>query len=204
MTFRFGFDSSDTIVTVSSMSKLGSKDSGSSAGGSSARVDSSKDGLDGRGGGGVGVRSITGLFKLPCDLDFREIKDRVHDFFFDFDGFSLSASANSSPSAAKVGLSTESGEVGGEGSRDGSEMLDRRICVGLFDSHQPKLRLLGDFASTGVLNGGFSDAGVETADFGLSFSSFSACDSLLSFVIESRISPELCGRTFSLLCSNVV
>ena len=127
VTFKLGLGSSLTIVTVSSMSKLGSKVSGSSGGGSSERADASKDGLSGSGGGGVGVRSSAGLFKFPCDLDFLEMSDLVHDLdFFDFDCLSVSASANSSPSAAKVALSTESGDVGGEGSREGSEMLDRK------------------------------------------------------------------------------
>jgi hypothetical protein len=187
------------------MSKFGSKDSGSSSGGSSDRADASKDGLSGSGGGGVGVRSSAGLFRLPCDLDFREISDLVHDFvFFDFDCFSVSSSASSSPSAAKVGLSTESGDVGGEGSKEGSEMLDRRTCVGFFESHQPKLLLFGDFTSEVVLDGGCSETGVDTADFGLSFSSIGAWSSCLSLVIESRMLPELCGRAFELSSSNVV
>ena len=127
--------------------------------------------------------------------------DRV---LFDFDCFSDSEPASSSPRAAISGLSNASGEVGGDGSSDGSEMLDRRTCVGFFDSHHPKLLLFGDFTSDAVLDGGFSDAGVETADFGRSFSSKLACISCLSLVMESRILPELCGRTFELSSSNVV
>ena len=70
-------------------------------------------------------------------------------------------------------------------------MLERRLCVGFFDSHHPKLLLLGDFTSDVVLDDGCSDTGVETADFGLSGSSVCAMDAFLSLVIASRILPEL-------------
>lgn len=185
------------------MSKFGSNISGSSAGGSSDSADASKEGRDGS-GGGVGVLSIAGRLRLPCDFDLREIRDRMPDLRFVFDCFSDSEPANSSPSARISGLSIASGDVGGEGNNEGSEMLDRRTCVGFFDSHQPKLFLFGDLTSDATLDGGFSDAGVETADFGRSFSSARACISCLSRVVESRMLPELCGRTLEFSSSKVV
>jgi hypothetical protein len=121
----------------------------------------------------------------------------VHDFDF-FDLFCVSLPANSSPRAANSGPSRESGDAGGKGRSEGSDMLERRTCVGFFVSHQPKLLLLGDFTSDVALKGGQSEAGVETADLGLSASLDCTWSSCLSLVMESKILPELCGRAFVL------
>jgi hypothetical protein len=85
------------------MSKLGSKVSSSLEPLSSMEeVAASKEGLVGKGGGGVADRSQTDfVFRLPCDRDLREIRDRVHDLvFFDLFCFSASVPDSSSPSAA--------------------------------------------------------------------------------------------------------